>query len=36
MKMFPLFVLGTLVLSLQPHAAEDFTSLPRNQTLIVD
>ena len=30
------FVLGTTVLGLQLYAAEDVTSLPRNQTLIVD
>ena len=29
-------VLGTIVLGLQAYAAEDVTSLPRNQTLIVD
>ena len=30
------FVLGAMVLGLQSYAAEDVTSLPRNQTLIVD
>src|SRR5258708_1737898 len=29
-------VLGTMVLGLQAYAAEDITTLPRSQTLIVD
>ena len=29
-------VLGSMVLGLQAYAAEDLTSLPRNQTLIVE